>query len=57
MVDFLGITPKAQTTKNRKIEKIGWLAQSVEHSTLDLRVMSLSLTLDVEISLKKERKG
>ena len=29
-----------------------WLAQSVEHAILDLRVISSSLTLDVEITQK-----
>ena len=27
-----------------------WLGQSVEHATLDLRVVSSSLTLDIEIT-------
>ena len=30
-----------------------WLAQSVEHATLDLGIVSLSPTLGVEITLKK----
>ena len=35
-----------------------WLTQSVEHVTLDLRVMSLSPSLGEEITLrKKERKN
>ena len=34
-----------------------WLAQSVEHVTPDLRVMSSSPTLDVEPTLKKKKKG
>ena len=29
-----------------------WLAQLVEHATLDLRVVSLNPMLDVEITLK-----
>ena len=32
------------------------LAESVEHATLDFRVVSLSPTLGVEITQKKERK-
>ena len=32
-----------------------WLAQSVEHTTLDLRVVSLSPGLAVEITQKKQR--
>ena len=31
-----------------------WLAQSVEHATLDLEVVSSSSTLGVEITFKKE---
>ena len=30
------------------------MAQSVEHVTLDLRVMSSSPTLDIELTLKKK---
>ena len=33
-----------------------WLAQWVEHVTLDLRVMSLSLTLGAEFPLKNNKK-
>ena len=33
-----------------------WLAQSVEHATLDLRVVSSSPTLDMEPTLKKKKK-
>jgi len=33
-----------------------WLAQSEEHAILDLRVMSLSPTLGVEITKKKKQK-
>lgn len=33
--------------------KGAWLAQSVEHVTLNLRVVNSSPTLDVEITLKK----
>ena len=35
--------------KKKIKEWVSWLAQSVEHVTLDLRVVSLSSTLDVEI--------
>ena len=33
-----------------------WLAQSVEHVTLDLEVIGLSPTLGVEPTLKKKKK-
>jgi len=33
-----------------------WLAQSVDHATLDLKVMSLSPTLGVEPTLKNKSK-
>ena len=32
-----------------------WLAQRVEHATLDLRVVSLSSRLGIEITLKKKK--
>ena len=32
---------------------MAWLAQSVEHVTLDLRILSLSPPLGIEISLKR----
>ena len=42
--------------KKKKIEKRGaWLAQSTEHMTLNLRVMSSSPTLGVEPTKKKKK--
>lgn len=38
---------------SKKSLKGAWLAQSVEYPILDLRIMSLSAMLDVEITLKK----
>ena len=35
-------------------EKATWIAQSVEHVTLDLGVMSLSPMLGIELTLKKD---
>lgn len=32
-----------------------WLAQSVEHAILDLKVLSSSLRLGIDLTLKKER--
>ena len=41
-------------SKEKKKKPKGlWLAQSVEHVTFDLKVVSLSPTLGVEITLKK----
>ena len=34
-----------------------WLAQSEEHVTLDLGVMSLSPTLGIELTFKKKKEG
>ena len=33
-----------------------WLAQSLEHATLDLRVMSSSPMLVIEVTLKKKKR-
>ena len=33
-----------------------WLAQLVEHTTLDLKVVSSSPTLDLRLTLKKKKK-
>ena len=37
-------------------KSLGWLAQSVEHATLDLGVVSLSPTLGVELTFLKKSK-
>ena len=42
----------SSTSENQKSWGV-WLAQSVEHVTLDLGVVSSSPTLDVEITYKK----
>ena len=34
-----------------------WLAQSVEHMTLDLRVVHLSSVLDIETTERKKERG
>ena len=34
-----------------------WLAQSVEHAPLDVRVLSSSCTLGTEIAFKKQGEG
>ena len=35
--------------------RVAWLAQSVEHVTLDLGILSSSPTFDVEITFKKTK--
>ena len=41
-------------TRIKKLERGTWLAQSVNHMTLDLRVVGLSPTLGVDVTLKKK---
>ena len=40
-----------------KQKRDAWLGQSVEHATLDLRIMSLSPPLGAEITRKQTNKG
>ena len=44
------------TSEKSMVLRGAWLAQLMEHITLDLRVRSSSPTLSVEITLKKEKK-
>ena len=43
--------------KTQEYNRVGgrstWLAQLVEHATLDLGVVSVSPTLDIQLTLKK----
>ena len=54
--NFLDVTSDKNTMI--KMRKFGgaWLAQLVEHATLDLRVMSSSPTVHIEFTLKKKKK-
>ena len=45
---------KGKLYKGQKLYKATWMAQLVEHATLDLGVVSLIPTLGVEITLKKK---
>ena len=50
---FCGLCVLERTLgKKYKIYQGAWLAQSVEHVTLDLRVMCSSPTLGLELALK-----